>query len=191
MKRKVLVMILLVISIVFIVKCIAAAESTPPLIRLHILANSNSQEDQRIKYMVRDRVVSEMKEKFGQSTSFDESKAIMLESLQCLEETARTVLQEEGSCVDVKAYYGIYDFPAKYYGAFSLGAGRYEAVKLIIGEGAGANWWCVLFPPLCFVDGEESQKAAALAIETQQSVEVKPAFAVVKLYNKIVTEIKG
>ncbi len=190
MKKKVCVMVLLAISIISVMKCITAADNTPPLIRLHILANSNSQEDQRIKYMVRDRVVAEMKEKFRESTSFDESKAIMLESLQGLEETARTVLREEGCQDDVKAYYGIYDFPAKYYGTFSLGAGRYEAVKLVLGEGAGANWWCVLFPPLCFVDGEENQKAAALAIEAQQRVELKPTFAVVKLYNKIVTQIK-
>lgn len=189
MKKTISVIILAGISIMFIANFIAMAEDTPPLIRLHILANSNSQEDQRVKYLVRDRVIYTMSEKFKDSQSLEESEHILLENLQNIEDEARAVLREEGSQDGVKAYYGTYNFPTKYYGTFSLQAGRYEALKLVIGEGEGANWWCVLFPPLCFVDGQNSEKAAALAQETQQSVKLKPKLAIVKLCNKITQKI--
>lgn len=189
MKKTISVIILVGISIMFIANFIAMAEDTPPLIRLHILANSNSQEDQRVKYMVRDRVIYTMSEKFKDSQSLEESEHILLENLQNIEDEARAVLRQEGSHDEVKAYYGIFNFPTKYYGTFSLEAGRYEALKLVIGEGEGANWWCVLFPPLCFVDGQNSEKVAALAQETQQSVKLKPTLAITKLCNKIAQKI--
>jgi stage II sporulation protein R len=171
---------------------IAITEATPPLIRLHILANSNSQEDQRIKYRVRDHIVSTMSEQFKDSASLEETKSILLSSLDRLEDEARVILREEGSRDEVKAYYGIYDFPTKYYGDFSLAAGSYEAIKLVIGEGQGANWWCVLFPPLCFVDGQSKEGVAAKVIENEKEkkIKLKPTLAIISIWNKIVNAFK-
>ncbi|PKM88249.1 MAG: stage II sporulation protein R [Firmicutes bacterium HGW-Firmicutes-12] len=178
------------IIIIYFLNIVTITEATPPLIRLHILANSNSQEDQRIKYRVRDHIVSTMSEKFKDSTSMEESKDILLTSLDQLEDEARIILSEEGSKDEVKAYYGIFDFPTKYYGEFSLAAGSYEAVELVIGKGQGANWWCVLFPPLCFVDGESKEVVEAAVKENEKKVELKPALAIVKIWNKIIEGLR-
>src|SRR5690554_1101056 len=124
------------------------------LIRLHVLANSDSEGDQALKYMVKDAIVKEMANKFSYSESIDESREILLATLPRVENIASNTLKDLGSDYNVNAQYGRFFFPTKYYGNFSLPAGEYEAVRVVIGEGKGANWWCVLFPPLCFVTTE-------------------------------------
>ncbi|MDX9872700.1 MAG: stage II sporulation protein R [Clostridia bacterium] len=181
MRYKLIVMGILVF---YLLNIIAAYESTPPLIRLHILAASDSAEDQRIKYRVRDHIVDLMNDQFRNSASLEESKQILLDNLEELQKEAETIVRAEGGRESVRASYGVYTFPAKNYGAFVLGPGRYEALRLVIGPGAGANWWCVLFPPLCFVDGQ-SQEKIEKAIEEGQEVKLKPALAVVKIYEQV------
>jgi stage II sporulation protein R len=132
-----------------------SGEENRDLIRLHVLANSDTEADQALKYMVKDAIVREMAAKFSSSESIDESRDILLSSLPQVEDIARNTLGKLGSDYDVQAQYGRFFFPTKYYGSFSLPAGEYEAVKVVIGEGKGANWWCVLFPPLCFAPAEE------------------------------------
>ena len=81
-----------------------------------------------------------------------DARNIVLASLSDIETAARKEIARKGKEYPVKVQLGQFDFPAKTYGTFSLPSGKYEAVKVVIGEGKGANWWCVLFPPLCFVD---------------------------------------
>lgn len=130
------------------------------LIRLHVLANSDKEEDQALKYIVKDAIVNEMANKFSSSESIDESREILIKSLSQVESIAKTTLEKQGSSYNIKAHYGRFFFPTKYYGNFSLPAGEYEAVKVVIGEGKGANWWCVLFPPLCFVATDKVEEAS-------------------------------
>jgi stage II sporulation protein R len=160
MKKRFIIIIFILISLILsggvIPRDGISVGDSDELIRLHVLANSDSEADQALKYKVKDAIVKEMAVKFSSSKSINESRNILLTSLPQVEDIARATLRESGSGYDVKTQYGRFFFPTKYYGSFSLPAGQYEAVRVIIGEGKGANWWCVLFPPLCFVPTEET-----------------------------------
>lgn len=126
------------------------------LIRIHVLANSNSETDQQLKLQVKDDVVRYLQPMLAQSGSIAESRQIIRSHLPQIEQTARQTLQQHNSHYDITLQYGHFDFPVKYYGSFSLPSGNYEALRILIGEGQGRNWWCVLFPPLCFTDSNVS-----------------------------------
>ncbi|WP_368985978.1 stage II sporulation protein R [Caldifermentibacillus hisashii] len=121
-------------------------------IRLRILANSNSEQDQEIKRIVRDRVNAQITEWVSTLTSMEAAREKIIANLDILEATAKEVLEENGVNQKVQIRFGEVDFPTKLYGNFLYPAGKYEAVLITLGEGTGANWWCVLFPPLCFLD---------------------------------------
>ncbi|WP_270578242.1 stage II sporulation protein R [Caldibacillus thermoamylovorans] len=121
-------------------------------IRLRILANSNSEQDQEIKRIVRDRVNAQITEWVSDLTSMEAAREKIITNLDILEATAKEVLEENGVNQKVQIRFGKVDFPTKLYGNFLYPAGKYEAVLITLGEGTGANWWCVLFPPLCFLD---------------------------------------
>ncbi|MGI6588081.1 MAG: stage II sporulation protein R [Peptococcia bacterium] len=168
---------------------------TPPLIRLHILANSDSLEDQELKYKVRDELLKVMQKEFSKSQSLEESRSILLGHLSSLEKQAEEYIAQEGFSYTVKAVYGKFKFPFRDYGNFVLPAGKYEALRLVIGEGKGANWWCVLFPPLCFVEGEKSlclDNDFAEVLEQSKlegrEVQIKPAFKVAEVWQKVFGE---
>lgn len=129
---------------------------TDSLIRIHVLASSNSDTDQQLKLKVKDDVIRYLQPALKQSDSLAESRRIILSSLPQIEQTALQTLQQNGCEDPVTLQYGHFDFPVKYYGSFSLPAGNYEALRILIGEGKGRNWWCVLFPPLCFTDSNVS-----------------------------------
>lgn len=122
------------------------------LIRLHVVANSDAPEDQALKRDVRDVIIEYMKDQLKDSRDIAETKYIIERDMPKLEELARNEIARQGKSYSVKASLGSYTFPTKLYGDITLPAGKYEALKIIIGNGEGANWWCVLFPPLCFVD---------------------------------------
>jgi stage II sporulation protein R len=121
-------------------------------IRLRILANSDREEDQRVKRLVRDDVNAEITKWVSTLTSKQEAKQVIQEGLPELQQIAENVLIEENVNQSVKVEFGKVDFPTKLYGEFLYPAGEYEAILITLGEGKGANWWCVLFPPLCFLD---------------------------------------
>lgn len=121
-------------------------------IRLRILANSNSEQDQEIKRMVRDRVNAQITEWVNDLTSIEAARQTIITHLDQLEAIAKEVLAENGVEQSVQIRFGEVHFPTKLYGNFLYPAGEYEAVLITLGKGAGANWWCVLFPPLCFLD---------------------------------------
>ncbi len=122
------------------------------LIRLHVLANSDTQEDQDLKRLVRDELVAYLQPLLATSGSLTQSQALIQQHLAQLEETARQALLAAGSVDPVRAELGYFQFPTRAYGDTVLPAGRYQALRIVIGKGEGENWWCVLFPPLCFVD---------------------------------------
>ncbi|NLI93410.1 MAG: stage II sporulation protein R [Peptococcaceae bacterium] len=126
------------------------------LIRFHVIANSDSQEDQLLKYAVRDEILKQVAPKLAQSSSLTESREILKGMENQLISIANEVIHTWGKDYAVSLEYGIDTFPTKSYGSMVLPAGEYEAVKVKIGNAEGANWWCVLFPPLCFVNVEES-----------------------------------
>ncbi len=126
-------------------------------IRLHIIANSNNPLDQALKYMVRDEVVRIMTPYLSGVKNKEQARKIVLEHQGDIKEVAGRVIAGQGYAYPVAVCMGNYQFPDRTYhiksgGELTLPAGEYEAVRVIIGQGRGANWWCVLFPPLCFVN---------------------------------------
>lgn len=120
--------------------------------RLHVIANSDSDTDQNLKYKVRDALLEYMNNICKDCSS--KSEAIELVKLHQNEfkEVALDTIKKEGFNYDVKIEIGNFEFPTKQYGDISLPAGFYDALKVEIGEAKGRNWWCVMFPSLCFVD---------------------------------------
>lgn len=123
------------------------------IIRFHVIANSDSDEDQALKLKVRDRVVEFISGKLDKSTSLEESREIILSNKEEMEGIAREVIEENNYSYGVVSNLSRENFPDKVYGDVIFPQGEYEAYRIIIGDGDGENWWCVMFPPLCFVDG--------------------------------------
>lgn len=122
------------------------------VIRLHVIANSDSDIDQALKRDVRDKVIIYMKDQLKSSKSADTSSDIISRNLEEISKIAKMEINKQGFSYNVKAVLGDFPFPTKSYGDITLPSGNYKALRVVIGKGEGANWWCVLFPPLCFVD---------------------------------------
>lgn len=128
------------------------ADVADKLVRLHIVANSDSPEDQALKRRVRDEVIKKMSPKFEGLKDVAEVKAVIASNLGEIESIANEVVQKENKVYTAKAVLDNFDFPTKVYGNLTLPAGNYQALKVVLGKGEGQNWWCVMFPPLCFID---------------------------------------
>ena len=120
--------------------------------RLHVIANSDSDIDQNLKYIVRDDLLAYMNTLCANCTSKEEVITIANAHLENFKEIALNTIKNEGFDYSVNVSIGNFEFPTKHYGDISLPAGYYDALKVEIGEAKGQNWWCVMFPPLCFVD---------------------------------------
>ena len=116
------------------------------IVRLHVLANSDSEEDQTLKLKVRDAILEHSRNNF---TKKDEVEF----QLEEYKKIAEKVISKNGYTYPVEVEYGNFKFPTKEYKNLTLPAGVYDAVRVKIGNAQGQNWWCVMFPPLCFVDG--------------------------------------
>ena len=124
------------------------------LIRFHVLANSDSEEDQALKLKVRDKVISYLKPKLEDSESISQSEKIILNEKDKLMDICKETIKQNGYNYDVSINLGYSKFPTKQYSSVVLPAGEYKSLKIIIGKGQGKNWWCVMFPPLCFIDDQ-------------------------------------
>lgn len=120
--------------------------------RLHVIANSDSTEDQNLKYIVRDNLLKYMNEICKNCSSKEDAIKLVKENSDSFEQIALDTIKENGYEYDVNINIGTFEFPTKTYGDISLPAGYYDALRVEIGEAKGQNWWCVMFPPLCFVD---------------------------------------
>lgn len=162
------------------------------LVRLHVIANSDSEADQSLKLKVRDAILSHSQANFTK-------KDDVLTQLDVYKEIAQKVILESGYNYAVEVEYGNFKFPTKEYNNLRLPAGNYDAVRVKIGKAEGQNWWCVMFPPLCFVDGttdsslaeeklhsslnKESSKLITKADDLIMPFEIK--FKIVEMYGKI------
>ena len=133
------------------------------MIRLHVIANSDSPEDQTLKLAVRDRILARAEELCPPGTTLEEARAAMAGSLEALAAAGRGAVAEAGYSYPVSAQLTRCWFPTKEYGAFALPAGEYTALRVVIGEGEGRNWWCVAFPPLCLGAASQTLEEAAQA----------------------------
>ncbi|RLQ93529.1 stage II sporulation protein R [Falsibacillus albus] len=121
-------------------------------IRLRILANSDKPGDQDVKRKIRDSVNAEITKWVQDLTSLDDARTVIQSHLPEIEEIAKAEMKRQGMHQSVHVKFGKVDFPTKLYGQYLYPAGQYEAVLITLGKGEGANWWCVLYPPLCFLD---------------------------------------
>lgn len=180
-------------------------------IRLRILANSDLEVDQELKRQVRDEVNAAITEWVAELTSVEAARDLIQSRLPEIKAIAEEVLEKNGSDQSVKTDFGKVEFPTKLYGEFLYPAGEYEAVLITLGEGEGANWWCVLFPPLCFLDfsnsvavkegvdeadeqeekveeqkvGAQEAKEPVFVEEKKDEQEVEVKFFLVELWDKI------
>lgn len=120
--------------------------------RLHVIANSDEKEDQELKLKVRDNVLSYMNKICENVTTKEDAILIANGHIDDFKEIALNTIHENGYDYSVNVRIGSFSFPTKTYGDISLPAGYYDALRIEIGEAKGQNWWCVMFPPLCFVD---------------------------------------
>lgn len=147
------------------------------VVRFHVLANSDSAEDQALKLKVRDKVLSYMRRTMEQSGSKQETLTILEKNKEEIARQAAEVIKKEGYSYRVKVFLARDLFPYKEYGDVTFPAGQYDALRVEIGRGEGRNWWCVMFPPLCYTDeGEEAvteeSKAALRSILTKEEYAV-------------------
>ncbi|NMA99948.1 MAG: stage II sporulation protein R [Firmicutes bacterium] len=138
------------------------------LIRLHVVAHSNSPTDQALKLVVRDAVLRETREILAETQDKQQAYALLREHEQKLQARAQEVVFAQGFDYPVQVRMGHFDFPWRDYGNLVLPEGSYDAVRVEIGGATGDNWWCVLFPPLCLADFEGAQ-------ENLVKVEEKPS----------------
>lgn len=166
------------------------------VIRLHILANSDSEEDQNVKLIVRDALLNSGKELFSGSVSKDNAQECLEAQKTELIEIANKVLAENG--FDYKARITLAEeyFTTRSYGDLTLPAGEYTALKVILGSGEGHNWWCVMFPPLCLpAASEETDIDAFFGEEGGELIKSSPRyemrFKIVEVIESIKSRIKG
>ena len=155
------------------------------LVRLHVLAVSDDSNEQRIKLNVRDSVLSYISPKLEDAESPDEAKRIISSELDGIKSAAETAAEGRPVKVTVTQEY----YPTRDYGSFSLPAGRYESLRVILGEGEGHNWWCVVFPPLCLTAAESDSAVESLDGETRGIVTegdgYRCKFRIVELWGEV------
>lgn len=120
------------------------------ILRFHVRANSDTEIDQNLKLKVRDAIGTLLGEELKKKTQLQQSKEFVQEMLPQIESTAEAVLREEGYAYETDAHLTTTYFPEKTYGEYTFPAGEYQALEVLIGEGKGKNWWCVLYPNMCF-----------------------------------------
>ena len=120
--------------------------------RLHVIANSDSKEDQNLKYIVRDKIIEYMKTICQNCTSKEETIKVVSEHLDDFTQIANQTIQDNGFSYNATVSLGNFEFPTKTYGDISFPSGYYDALKIKLGNSDGQNWWCVLYPSLCFID---------------------------------------
>ncbi|MBY6037363.1 stage II sporulation protein R [Fictibacillus nanhaiensis] len=168
-------------------------------IRLRILADSNSEADQKLKREIRDKVNAQITTWVDEFTTLTEAREIIRGELPAIERIVENELKEAGIEKTFSVELSKVAFPTKMYGEFIYPAGQYEALLITLGEGEGKNWWCVLFPPLCFLDFEngdavkenkdgKTDGAETASVEkTGESKEIQTKFFVVELFDSLVS----
>ena len=167
--------------------------------RLHVIANSDSIEDQNLKYKVRDNLIEYMNSISKNCTSKEEIIELAKIHSNKFHDIAKKVVDENGFDYDININIDNFDFPTKNYGDISFPAGNYDALRVEIGNASGQNWWCVMFPPLCFVDvssgivPNESKEVIQDSltdeeydiVSKQNSIDIKFKFSLIEIFQSL------
>ena len=147
--------------------------------RLHVIANSDSSEDQQLKLKVRDALLLRGKEVFSSGSTKESAEKAACKNLQSFLQTAEKTIRENGKDYSVCVSVGKSSFPTRTYENITLPAGEYDALRVVIGEGKGKNWWCVMFPPLCLPAAEKKQELSDVLSDGGQAlVQSKPKYEI-------------
>lgn len=168
------------------------------LLRLHIIANSNSEYDQKIKLMVRDEIVASAGEEFLRTTDKAEYKRLLLEKSEEIEKLANNVLEENKVDYRAKCSFKTFYVPRKTYGNIVLPEGSYDGLIIDLGNSDGENWWCVVYPPLCFTEGsldaenpeaikflEDNLSPQSFSLITQEGIDIEYKLKTVEIFQKL------
>jgi len=172
-------------------------ELADKMIRLHVIASSDSAEDQALKLEVRDLVLARLRPLLKGKDSVEEARAAIEEFLPRLEEDAKRFLESRGADSRVAVTLGREYYPTRTYDSFSLPAGEYDSLRVILGEGRGENWWCVVFPPLCVsvVQAEAAEISGLdlddVALITEENEGYVLKFRIIELWSSLVSRIRG
>ncbi|MEI3434042.1 MAG: stage II sporulation protein R [Clostridia bacterium] len=198
----ILIFFLFIYTIICAVSYVNAVSSNieSSVFRLHVIANSDSKEDQDLKYIVRDNILTYINEISKNASTKEEVIEIARNNIDTIKQIAQETVYENGYNYSVNIKIGNFAFPTKRYGDISLPAGFYDALRVEIGSASGQNWWCVMFPPLCFVDvssgvvPEESKEVLQenlsyeeynLLSENQNNSDMNFKFKIVELFQNI------
>ena len=165
-KRSILLLSAFIISFIYIFhplieKKITKNSFKDKVIRFHIRANSDKKEDQALKLLIRDEILEVMGEKFKDTQSLDESRVVIKDNMNEMKKISENIIRDQGKDYEVNISLKEDNFPLKKYGNMVFPQGEYEALIIEIGQAEGQNWWCVMFPPICFVDITHSVAYAA------------------------------
>jgi len=178
------------------------------LLRLHVIANSDMPEDQQLKRDVRDVILAYMKEEFENFENIEDAKLQLSNNLDKIKALSEDEIKRQNKNYSVKVMLGNFPFPTKMYGDVTLPAGTYQALRVVIGEGEGQNWWCVMFPPLCFVDAthgtvpdsvkedlksvlSEEEYKIVVSTDEEDEIPIEIKFKVVEFFQGSKIKIKG
>lgn len=158
MRKIKIILIFIILFTIFIFTCAYSYVSAisdnlyNSVFRLHVIANSDSEDDQNLKYIVRDNLINYMNNSCKNLNSKDEVIEYAQHHLDEIKDIAKKTVKENGFNYPITVEIGNFEFPTKKYGDVSFPSGYYDALRVKIGNSSGKNWWCVMFPPLCFVD---------------------------------------
>lgn len=175
-RKKIILSIVFVFVAIIISYSIESYQSMSKIndkvIRLHVIANSDTYEDQVLKYKVRNDIIDNFNNDFQLILSKDESQNIIIDNINEIRDEALKIVKAEGYNYDVIVHYGNYNFPRKQYEEIVLPGGSYDAVRVEIGKAEGSNWWCVMFPPLCFLDfGNTDNEQPVFDVDTERKLQ--------------------
>ena len=158
MKRMIIVGLSMIVFMAFVITIFINEnkdeDANAAYLRVHIRANSNNQEDQEVKYKVKQAVVDYLTPQIAENSTFNEVYNMLSENLTNIENVSNKVLKENGFNYKSEAKLKDEYFPTRSYGEYTLEADYYDALIVNLGSGGGNNWWCVVYPPLCFIGSE-------------------------------------
>ena len=184
--------------IAFMGFCEAIAEDlSDGLVRIHVIANSDAESDQNVKLLVRDYIIKEGK-------ALADGETLTVSALERHKERltagVNRILSEQGKAYTAHMETGRFYFPMKRYENITLPQGEYDAVRIVLGEGKGANWWCVMYPPLCFTESTKGTATKEMsdavtpitdAVIDNENIELKPAFKAVELWQAFKKKVEN
>lgn len=165
------------------------SELSEDVFRLHILANSDSEADQSLKLKVRDEVLEYTEDLFNSAKTKEEAESVISDNLQSISNVAYQTVLDNGYDYNVTAEITNMYFNTRYYEGYTLPSGKYDALRITIGEGEGHNWWCVMYPSICISSAEDKESKAKEALDEDEydivcNEQYQYKFKVVEMFEK-------